>query len=105
MQSRKHEAARPEPIGVLPLHRDTSHRKPPELAALAYSVANHRWAEEALVESEERYRIVSETAIDAIVTIDEAGEILFVNRSAEKIFGYSSAEMLGQNLTLLAPGY
>jgi two-component system cell cycle sensor histidine kinase/response regulator CckA len=105
MQSRKHEAAPPEPIGVLPPHRDTPLRKPPELAALARSVANHRWAEEALIESEERYRIVAETAIDAIVTIDEAGEILFVNRSAEKIFGYSTAEILGQNLTLLAPRY
>ena len=80
-------------------------RRTPELASLARNLAHQRWAEAALVESEERYRIVAETAIDAIVTIDETGEILFVNRSAERIFGYSTAEMLERNLTLLVPGF
>src|SRR5437773_4271254 len=80
-------------------------RRHPELVSLTRNLAHQRWAEAALVESEERYRIVAETAIDAIVTIDEAGEILFVNRSAERIFGYSADEMLGGNLTLLLPGY
>src|SRR5579859_5041015 len=46
-------------------------RPEPELALLARNVAHHRWAEEALIESGERYRIVAETAIDAITTIDE----------------------------------
>jgi two-component system cell cycle sensor histidine kinase/response regulator CckA len=80
----------------------TSH---PELVSLARNLAHQRWAEVALLESEERYRIVAETAIDAIVTIDEAGEILFANGSAERIFGYQTFEMLGRNLTLLVPGY
>ena len=76
----------------------------PELANLARNLSN-LWAEEALVESEQRYRIVTETAIDAITTIDESGQILFVNRSAETIFGYSAPDMLGFNLSLLLPGY
>jgi two-component system, cell cycle sensor histidine kinase and response regulator CckA len=79
-------------------------RPEPELATLARNVSN-LWAEEALIESEQRYRIVAETAIDAIVTIDESGQILFVNRSAERIFGYSAPDMLGFNLSLLLPGY
>jgi len=40
-----------------------------------------------------------------IVTIDEDGEILFVNSSAQRIFGYSGLDMLGRSLTLLVPGY
>ena len=77
----------------------------PQLVSLARNLANQRWAEERLIESEERYRIVAQTALDAIVTVDENGEILFVNPSAERIFGYTSAEMLKQNMALLLPGY
>ncbi|HEY0407414.1 MAG TPA: PAS domain S-box protein [Pyrinomonadaceae bacterium] len=56
-------------------------------------------------ESEERYRIVAETASDAIITIDEESRILYVNLAAEKIFGHSVAEMIGQPLTMLMPEY
>jgi PAS domain S-box-containing protein len=57
----------------------------------------------ALQESEESYRIVAETASDAIITIDEEGMILFVNQAVEKIFGYSVQELIGQSLTMLMP--
>jgi PAS domain S-box-containing protein len=56
-----------------------------------------------LRESEERYRIVAETATDAIVTIDEESRITFVNPATERIFGYTQDEMLGQLLTMLMP--
>ena len=62
-------------------------------------------AEAALRESEERYRIVAETATDAIITIDEESTILFVNSAVEKIFGYAPQEVLGQSLTLLLPDH
>jgi len=84
---------------------DARNARNPELASLARNLAYQRWAEAALTESEQRYRIVAETASDAIVTIDAAGDILFVNRSAEAIFGYSTPEMMGCNLALLLPGY
>ncbi|MCI0655781.1 MAG: PAS domain S-box protein, partial [Acidobacteria bacterium] len=61
-------------------------------------------AEEALSESEERYRIVGETASDAIFTIDEESRVVFVNPATEKTFGYTRAELLGQPLTMLMPG-
>jgi PAS domain S-box-containing protein len=65
-----------------------------------------RWrAKQALRESEERYRTLAETATDAIISIDEDSKILFVNPAAEKVFGYTSGEMLGQPLTLLMPEY
>ncbi len=61
--------------------------------------------QEALKESEERYRVVAETASDAIVVIDEDSQILFVNGAAEKVFGYAGEEMLGERLTMLMPEY
>lgn len=56
-----------------------------------------------LVTSEERYRAVAETALDAIVTANTKGQIVFWNRAAETIFGYSEAQILGQPLTRLMP--
>jgi PAS domain S-box-containing protein len=61
--------------------------------------------QEALKESEERYRVVAETASDAIIVIDEDSQILFVNGAAEKVFGYAREEMLGERLTMLMPEY
>ncbi len=61
--------------------------------------------EEALLESEEKYRIVAETAGDAIISIDGKSTILFINRAATRIFGYEIEEMIGQSLTMLMPEY
>ncbi len=54
---------------------------------------------------EARFRIIAETAADAIITIDQDSTILFVNAAAERIFGYSITEMLGQPITMLMPEY
>ena len=61
--------------------------------------------EEALRESEERYRIVAETASDAIISIDEQSTVLFINRAGERIFGYKIEQMIGQSLNMLMPEY
>jgi PAS domain S-box-containing protein len=58
-----------------------------------------------LPETDERYRIIAETASDALITIDENSTILFINHAAEKIFGHATEEMLGQQLTMLMPEY
>jgi PAS domain S-box-containing protein len=55
--------------------------------------------------SEARSRTVMETVADAVVTVDEAGTILFVNHAAERVFGYATREMLGAPLTMLMPDY
>jgi PAS domain S-box-containing protein len=60
-------------------------------------------AEEELRESEERLRAVVDTAVDGIITIDERGIIATVNPAAEHIFGYTAAEMIGQNVRLIMP--
>ncbi|MEP6787255.1 MAG: EAL domain-containing protein [Acidobacteriota bacterium] len=70
---------------------------------LLVDIDESRSREEALRESEARYRIVTESASDAIMTIDQDHTILFVNPAAEKIFGYALDEMLGQKLFMLIP--
>jgi two-component system cell cycle sensor histidine kinase/response regulator CckA len=56
-------------------------------------------------DSSELFRVVAETASDAIISIDQNSTILFANPAAEKIFGYSLSEILGQQVTLLMPEY
>jgi PAS domain S-box-containing protein len=47
----------------------------------------------------ELYRIIAETTPDAIFTRDEDGKILSVNSAAERMFGYTAAELIGQPVT------
>lgn len=72
---------------------------------LAKSPYNPPPTEEALESGEVRFRALAESASDAIATIDIKSKILFVNRAAEKIFGYSIDEMVGREITMLMPGY
>ncbi|HEY0171710.1 MAG TPA: PAS domain S-box protein [Pyrinomonadaceae bacterium] len=60
---------------------------------------------EELRAAEARSRTVMETVADAVLTVDERGTILSVNRAAERVFGYAAGEMLGAPLTTLMPDY
>lgn len=60
-------------------------------------------AEDALQQSLELYRNLTDSASDAIITIDESSNILLANQAAESIFGYPVAELKGQNVTMLMP--
>ena len=59
--------------------------------------------EDALRSREERFRTLTETANDAIITADDRGDIVSWNNAATTIFGYESDEVLGKPLTLLMP--
>jgi PAS domain S-box-containing protein len=54
-------------------------------------------------QAEEKFRVVAETANDAIVTADVRGNITYFNKGAERMFGYSASDVIGQPLALLMP--
>lgn len=62
-----------------------------------------RRTQQALRESEMRYRIVSETAQDAIFTMNERGVVTFCNQAVERILGYKPEELVGKNLEVIIP--
>lgn len=62
-----------------------------------------RSSERELDRERRLYRAVLETAVDGIVTIDQAGTIITVNTAVEKIFGYRPEELIGQNVRILMP--
>ncbi len=53
--------------------------------------------------NEVRWQAILDTARDAIICIDRRGEVTLFNRAAEVIFGYTAAEVLGQNVRMLMP--
>jgi PAS domain S-box-containing protein len=67
-------------------------------------VTAEREAESRLRESEEMFRAISTAAQDAMLMLDDAGQIAFWNQSATRIFGYTKEEAVGQEAhSLLAP--
>jgi PAS domain S-box-containing protein len=54
---------------------------------------------------EQRYRVMVETASDAVVCIDERGAVLLANPATAKVFGYDPTELIGKPLTMLMPEY
>ena len=60
-------------------------------------------AERHLAQMEGRYRGLLEAAPDAMVVVNRGGEIVLLNVQAEKRFGYSRAELLGQKVKNIIP--
>jgi two-component system cell cycle sensor histidine kinase/response regulator CckA len=57
----------------------------------------------ALRDYASRLRAVFDAAVDAVLTIDERGIVQSLNRSAERMFGYAAAELIGRNISVLMP--
>ena len=54
-------------------------------------------------ETEEHFRAVSETSLDAIIITDQDGNIIFWNKAATEIFGYEAKEVIGNPVKMLMP--
>jgi PAS domain S-box-containing protein/putative nucleotidyltransferase with HDIG domain len=70
--------------------------------SIQYAI-QRKQTEEALRESEERFRLVVQSAPSAMIVVDKRGNITLANTHAEKLFGYSAHELLGQPVELLVP--
>jgi PAS domain S-box-containing protein len=62
-------------------------------------ITERKQSEERLRDSEERTRLLFDTALDAIVTMDAAGTITGWNAQAEATFGWSADEAIGRRLS------
>jgi len=67
-------------------------------------ITESKRSEAALRDSEEKFRGISDNALDGIIMIDPEGKISLWNRAAETMFGYKEGEILGKELhTVLVP--
>jgi two-component system sensor kinase FixL len=59
--------------------------------------------EARLRSSEERWRSIIESAVDAIIVIDSHGTVEAFNPGAERLFGYRESDVCGRNVSMLMP--
>ena len=57
----------------------------------------------ATEQAEAQYRSIVDSAVDAIVVIDDQGTVRSFNRAAEQIFGHAAGEVIGGNVKMLMP--
>lgn len=87
--------------------RDTAHILPPReggppiVQGVLVDITERKRAEEALIASEETTRRIIDTALDAVITMDQDGRITRWNDQAESTFGWSRYEAVGQRLSRL----
>ena len=66
-------------------------------------ITQRKNSEQALQKSEQRIRAILDTACDAIISIDQRGNIIDINPATETMFGYTQRELLYENISLLMP--
>jgi len=59
--------------------------------------------EKRLIENEVRLSAIINNSVEALVTIDITGTLRSFNKAAERIFGYTADEVLGENIRILMP--
>jgi len=72
---------------------------------MTYIKSNFRTGTRGMGIEEQILKTIYDTSLDAIVVIDERGIMQSFNRSAERMFGYSAGEVLGQNVKMLMPPF
>lgn len=66
-------------------------------------VSKLKTAENELSDNKALAEAILDTSVDAIITINEKGEILSLNRAASNMFGYESHQVTGRNIKILMP--
>ena len=66
-------------------------------------ISARKQTEKALRESQARIQAILETAVDAIITIDQNGTVESANPAVERMFGYKLDELIGHNISMLMP--
>ncbi len=74
-----------------------------EYQAASHDITDVLRTQDELKDSEERFRIALENAVVGSIVIDANGIIEAFNIAAEKMFGFSAAEVIGRNVSMLMP--
>jgi PAS domain S-box-containing protein len=88
----------------LPKHPGYLYRLPSIIEDVYYRAQLAR-EQAALRESEERFRSVTESASDAMISVDANGLIVFANPAVQTLFGYTPDEVVGMPIARLMPQF
>lgn len=86
-------------VGEFTMNGEIKNGKVVGVFGIARDVTERQGAEEALRDSEERYRRIVETAEEGIWVLDADHRTVFVNRKLAEMLGYTVKEMMGQPLS------
>ena len=81
----------------------TEDGRPHHLSGIALDIDEEKQVEEALRTRETHLRSILETIPDAMIVIDKSGIMQFFSNAAERQFGYTAAEAIGRNVSMLMP--
>lgn len=70
---------------------------------IAVDIRARKQAEQALQDQVQQTAAIIGNMVDGLITIDRHGNVLSFNGAAERIFGYTAAEVIGHNVSLLMP--
>jgi hypothetical protein len=73
------------------------------LSKIIRNVTERKRVEAERIRTENRLRAVLDHAVDGLITIDARGNMESFNPACERIFGYKSEEVIGQNVKMLMP--
>lgn len=74
-----------------------------KFTGMLHDLSVHAQLDQQLRASEERWRAIVQSAVDAIIVIDARGRIESFNPAATRLFGYAEEEVRGQNVNMLMP--
>ena len=74
------------------------------MISVARDTTERKRIEEALKQSEEKYRIVLETNPDPVVVYDMEGKVTYFNRAFTNVFGWTLEECFGKSMDVFVPG-
>jgi len=90
-------------LSIIELNEGLEQRVETRTRALKNAIAEHQQTQELLLDSEARMRAIVDTAADGIISINGEGQISSFNSAAERIFGWSAADVINKNITRLIP--
>ncbi len=96
---RKDGTTFPMDLSVAEVHQEGE----PAFVGIIRDITERKRAEEELREREARLSTILDTAVDAIIVIDEKGIIESFSSSSVRLFGYEPREVIGKNVKVLMP--
>jgi PAS domain S-box-containing protein len=102
-EAEEHKARKQAEVELREANRTLEERVKIRTSDLEAEMLVRQEMEEELRKSETNYRELVETANSIIIKMDQNGILTFVNDFAQKFFGYTQKELIGQNVKIIVP--